>query len=59
MVFNHKISERYRDGLQTFTVRFQPFTYGIIGKSKYKEEIKEKILPYVISKYGKNFTDLY
>jgi hypothetical protein len=25
----------------------------------YKEEIKEKILPYVISKYGKNFTDLY
>ena len=25
----------------------------------YKEEIKDKILPYVISKYGKNFTDLY
>lgn len=25
----------------------------------YKEEIKEKILPYVISKYGKKFTDLY
>jgi hypothetical protein len=25
----------------------------------YKEEIKEKILPYVISKHGKNFTDLY
>lgn len=25
----------------------------------YKEEIKEKILPYVISKHGKNFTVLY
>ena len=25
----------------------------------YKEEMKEKYLPYVISKYGKNFISLY
>lgn len=47
--------KNYRSELTNAKIKYFPHKIVVL----YKEEITEKILPYVINKYGKNFTDLY
>lgn len=47
--------KNFRSELTDSKIKYFPHKIVVL----YKEEIKEKILPYVISKYGKKFTDLY
>lgn len=47
--------KNFRSELTDAKIKYFPHKIVVL----YKQDIKEKILPYVISKYGKNFTDLY
>ena len=47
--------KNYRSHINDCKIKYFPGDIKIL----YKEDIKEKILPYVISIYGKNFTEMY
>ena len=47
--------KNFKSELTDTKIKYFPHKIKVL----YKDDIKQKILPYVISKYGKNFIDLY
>lgn len=47
--------KNFKSELTDTKIKYFPHKITVL----YKDDIKQKILPYVISKYGKNFIDLY